>query len=92
MEAAIRKAVEPNPPTPAPKPISEPKPQVRLRLSELRTLGKYNIMWVKKVVVEWDMKAIPWQVWVGMMFLYATIILLRSRSRNSKPISLVNVD
>ncbi|HEU0124295.1 MAG TPA: cobaltochelatase subunit CobN [Bryobacteraceae bacterium] len=79
--------------SPVPPPENEPKPKpeqpkAEPRLDQVRTLGKFNVTWVKRAVVNWSLRTIPLKVWGGGSLLYLAIVLLRSRSRRNEPVSI----
>lgn len=78
MDASFQKSLR------APPEVSEkpkPKPQPETRLADLRTLGKYAIVWVNRVRTEWRADLIPWWVWIAVGGGYALAILWRARGR-----------
>ena len=84
VESALRQAV-----TKVAEVVSKKEPPHMARVIEWRTLRNYAISLTRRWPVAWNLKSVPWAVWIGCLCGYAIAVgLLLHRTRSADAISL----
>lgn len=84
MESVLRQALN----TPAPEIVMKKEPPHTTRVVEWRTLRNYAISFTRRWPVAWNLKSVPWWIWIGGLCGYVVAAGLLMRRRRSTPEAL----